>query len=105
LIRKNDTTFLVIATIKAKPNEVASLAQNADLDVFNLTDANTRPLALRLANRIEDVLRGKTVPTFSDTTDIVISTTPAIGTNQDEQLTTGKKLGSICNLSFFSWSK
>lgn len=81
---------MVIATIKAQPNDVASLAQNAELDVFNLTDANTRPLALRLANRIEDVLRGKGVPSFSGTTDSLATSSPAsqvtlsIAQNEDD---------------------
>lgn len=100
----------MIATVKARPSEVASLAKDADLDLFNLTDANTRPLAIRLASRIEDVIRGKHVLSLKDTTNFIasatppIESTPVIGGNQDDygerSTPSSKKDGNLVAINF-----
>lgn len=79
----------MIATVKVNPNDVASLAQNAELDVFNLTDANTRPLSIRLANRIEEVLSGKSKLSPIETTN------PAIAESEDGTEVTESISGKI----------
>ncbi|KAI6240911.1 Cuticlin-1 [Aphelenchoides fujianensis] len=88
LARKNATTLLVVANAEVRPNEVASLAANSDLDVFNLTDATARPLAVRLAERIQDVLSGKSMlhPVSEDGS--VVHTTIQPAAQGDQQQTT-----------------
>lgn len=58
LTKANDTTMLVIATVKANKTDLMMLADDRMQNLFNLTEtALNVPLAQRLANRIKQVIQ------------------------------------------------